>query len=59
MLNNINVYFIPVTANKTDNLYIDSCWFDSPVKQLNKSVKLIVRIKNLSDIDFEKYLLSY
>jgi len=51
---NINVYFIPVIANRTNNLYIDSCWFDSPVLQLEQNVKLIARIKNNSDDNLEK-----
>lgn len=50
----ITSYLIPVTPQKTNNLYIDSCWFDSPVIQLNKNVKLNVKIKNASDIPFEK-----
>ncbi|MCD4746287.1 MAG: BatA domain-containing protein [Bacteroidales bacterium] len=51
---NIINYFIPVTAIKTNNLYIDSCWFESPVQQENQQVKLLVRIKNASEIDYEK-----
>jgi len=51
---NIKTFLIPLKANKTDNLFIDSCWFDSPIQQNNRNVKLSVRIKNLSSENFEK-----
>lgn len=47
-------FFIPVKAEKVNNLYIDSVWFDSPVQQANQAVKLKVRIKNCSDEPLEK-----
>lgn len=46
-------YFIPVQAENTDNLYIDSCWFESPVQQLNQVVKLKLRIRNESANAYE------
>jgi hypothetical protein len=51
---NISTYLIPVIPQKSNNLFIDSCWFDSPVLQLNKNVKINVKIKNASDIAYEK-----
>ncbi|NVN96162.1 MAG: BatA domain-containing protein [Bacteroidetes bacterium] len=51
---NVSTYLIPVIPQKSNNLYIDSCWFDSPILQLNKNVKLNVKIKNASDIAYEK-----
>jgi len=50
----LNVYFIPVTAINSDNLFIDSCWFEAPVKQVNQSVKLNVSISNSSGNNYEK-----
>ena len=50
----LTTYLIPVTPQKANNLYIDSCWYESPVLQLNKNVKLNVKIKNSSDIQYEK-----
>lgn len=50
----ISTYLIPITPQKANNLYIDSCWFESPVLQLNKTVKLNVKILNSSEIPFEK-----
>lgn len=47
-------WLVPVDAVKKDNLYIDSCWFVSPVHQLNLGVRLMVRIVNDSGTDFEK-----
>jgi len=44
----IKAILLPVPANQQSNLYIDSCWFESPVHQLNQPEKLIVRIKNIS-----------
>lgn len=54
----INSYFIPVIAGKSNNMYIDSCWFDSPVKQMGQNVKLFARIINVSDLDYEKIPIS-
>jgi len=50
----IFTYLIPVQAIRTDNIYIDSCWFESPVNQLEQTVKLVVRVKNASGMDYEK-----
>lgn len=44
---------LPVAANQESNLYVDSCWFDSPVHQLNQPEILNVRIKNLSENNLE------
>ena len=48
------IYLIPLEAELTNNLYIDSCWFESPVQQLNRDVVLKVRIVNNSGTDYEK-----
>jgi hypothetical protein len=50
----MSVRLIPLKAVKTENLYIDSCWFVSPVHQLNQGVKLIVRVFNESGTNYEK-----
>ncbi|MCK4407239.1 MAG: BatA domain-containing protein [Bacteroidales bacterium] len=47
-------YFVPVYPSNTGNLYIDSCWFESPVHHVNQNEKLSVRIKNTYDNDMEK-----
>jgi hypothetical protein len=45
----IDLNFIPLTAAVKNNIYIDTCWFETPVRQLNQIEKLHVRIKNSSD----------
>ena len=48
------VHLVPMEAVKTENLFIDSCWFVSPVHQLDQGVRLLVRIVNDSEVNFEK-----
>jgi len=47
-------YLIPVRSNKSDNLSIDTCWFESPVHLAGQKVKLFVSVKNNADIMAEK-----
>ena len=49
----INSYIIPIKASEISNLYIDSCWFNSPTHMLNQSEELNIRIKNNSKNDLE------
>jgi len=41
-------YLYPFIAGKTNNLLIDSCWFETPGRKIGQAEKLFVRIKNLS-----------
>ena len=41
-------YLFPFKAGKTNNLLIDSCWFETPGRKIGQPEKLFVRIKNLS-----------
>jgi hypothetical protein len=50
----ISTFLVPSNSGSTGNLYIDSCWFESPVHQLGQGVKLKVRVKNASDENYEK-----
>ena len=43
---NTRVFLIPVTPNSTDNLYIDSAWFESPFHLLSSQDSIIVKIVN-------------
>lgn len=45
----ISFNFVPLTATEKNNVYIDTCWFETPVRQYNQVEKLHVRIKNSSD----------
>jgi len=49
----INCYLIPINATELTNLYIDSCWFNSPTHLLNQNEELTIKIKNNSDNDLE------
>jgi hypothetical protein len=50
----VSIFLVPLIPNKTPNIYIDSCWFESPVHQAGQNAKLFVRVKNVSDQDYEK-----
>jgi len=41
-------YLIPFKAEKTNNVLIDSCWFEVPGRKIGQAERLYVRIKNLS-----------
>jgi Aerotolerance regulator N-terminal len=45
----IAIHLIPLVAATKSNVYIDTCWFETPVRQFNQLEKLHVRIKNVSD----------
>jgi len=45
----VQVVAIPLETTGTNNLYIDTIWFDSPVFQVSQNLNLNVRIKNASE----------
>ncbi len=45
----ISFNLVPLIATEKNNVYIDTCWFETPVRQYNQIEKLHVRIKNNSD----------
>ena len=45
----VNINLVPLVAAEKNNVYIDTCWFETPVRQFNQIEKLHVRIKNVSD----------
>ncbi len=49
----IIIKLIPLIAAQKNNVYIDSCWFETPVRQYNQLEKLHIRIKNRSDKTLE------
>ncbi len=51
---NRNIFLVPLTANKVNNVYIDSCWYSSPIHQIGQNVKMHIRLKNISETEFEK-----
>jgi hypothetical protein len=46
-------YLLPFTASQTNNLLIDSCWFDNPVRKAGQQEKLFVRLQNLSGQSYQ------
>lgn len=52
-------YFIPLIPNTANNLYIDSCWFETPSRKLNQEEELFVKIVNRSDQDYQNLPLKF
>ena len=50
----VQYYFVPLKSNTQNNLFIDSCWFGSPVHLVGQKVKLMVRVKNLGSAAVDK-----
>ncbi|TND04834.1 MAG: hypothetical protein FD123_3771 [Bacteroidetes bacterium] len=44
---------VPVIAQNRNNVYIDSCWFSSPVRRVNQQEALHVRLRSRSDQSLE------
>lgn len=47
-------FLIPLVPASRNNLFVDTCWFENPVLQLNEQATLHVRITNVSDVKLEK-----
>jgi hypothetical protein len=47
----INIQAFNLLPNEQQNIYIDSCWFETPYVALNESNKLMVRIANAGSND--------
>jgi hypothetical protein len=45
----ITTRFMPLLANEPSNMYIDSIWFETPVRQINQLENLNIRVVNNSD----------
>jgi hypothetical protein len=50
----ILTWLIPVASPVSGNLFIDTCWFESPVHQTGQSVRMVARIMNAGEGDMEK-----
>lgn len=42
------VFLVPLQANPASNVYLDSCWFASPIQQLGSEAELKIRLVNNS-----------
>lgn len=49
-----SVTFLPLSVQRSNNLFIDSCWFEKPYHQLNQSQELFVRVVNTSNQNYQK-----
>jgi hypothetical protein len=49
----IPLTFVPMESTIASNLYIDSCWFYSPFRQGKGTEKMVVKITNASDKNYE------
>ncbi|MBO4614913.1 MAG: BatA domain-containing protein [Bacteroidales bacterium] len=49
---NISMVLMSLNPVKVNNLYIDTCWFDSPVHRVGQNESLTVRITNKSSEGF-------
>lgn len=45
----ISTVLVPLVSNSANNVYIDTCWFETPVQQTGIIQKLHVRIVNIGD----------
>ncbi|MBL4654552.1 MAG: BatA domain-containing protein [Bacteroidia bacterium] len=43
------LYFIPLNTAQQQNISVDSCWFQSPILQLNQQCELSVVVKSLTN----------
>lgn len=48
----LNIHLVPLISQQTNNLYIDSCWFETPYRKINQPEKLFVKIVNNSNEDY-------
>lgn len=49
----LSIYVIPVETQVESNLFIDSCWFDSPSRLPMQPDKLMVRVRNTGNSEVE------
>jgi len=49
----MQVRLVPVTPQDGSNIYVDTCWFTTPVREANKPDLIVARIRNSSDESFE------
>ncbi len=44
-----NIIFVPILAEKTANLFIDSVWFENPYRPINQNDEINVKLINTGD----------
>jgi len=48
----MQVYLQPIPPEESKNVYIDSIWFGTPVRQMNQQEELFLRVVNTSDDEY-------
>ena len=48
---NVNALIIPLSRSAHNNLYIDSCWTNSPIIQEGKPIEISAKLTNKSNLD--------
>ena len=51
----VSYTILPIKSERKDNIYIDSIWFESPVRQVNNVEVLKVKVINDSKEDFDDF----
>ncbi len=51
-------YLMPFTSSKINNLYIDSCWFETPGRKLGEE-ELLVKVVNSADEEYQNLPLKF
>ena len=49
----LSLYLLPIAASLKNNVSIDTCWFESPLRKLNTPEELHVKISNHGDKDLD------
>ena len=49
-----SITFLPLSVQRSNNLLIDSCWFDKPYHQIKQSQELFIRVVNTSNQNYQK-----
>ena len=45
----VTVHLVPLATQPSNNLFIDSCWFESPSRKMNQAEILFVKVVNKSE----------
>lgn len=51
--------FVPIPVNSISNIYIDTCWYDSPTHHFNQRELLNVRIVNQSETNYPQVPINF
>ncbi len=50
---NSQIFLMPLSTNQSNNLYVDSLYFETPYRSFGREEKLFVEIKNISDESYQ------